>query len=76
MNKKVTTIGQLAESLETGMRVCISFEWWKDEDGFQKWTTPLTDAQFLAYQEHRILRTQERDGTWYCVIGDPEVEHE
>lgn len=76
MNKDVRTIGQLAKHLHPGMRVCISFEWWKDEDGNQKWTSPLSDAQFFAYQEHRILHGHERAGTWYCIIGDPEEEHE
>lgn len=76
MKKDVTTIGQLSKRLLPGMKVRISFEWWHDEDGNQKWTTPLSDAQFFAYQEHHILNAHDEGGTWYCIIGDPEEEHE
>ena len=76
MNNEAITIGQLKERLLPGMRIRISFEWWHDEDGTQKWTSPLSDAQLLAYQEHRIIRAHDRAGTWYCVITDPEVKHE
>lgn len=67
MSKKETTFGQLAKRLPPEIRICISFEWWHEEDGTQKWTSPLSDAQKLAYQNH-LIDSVKISGNCYFVM--------
>lgn len=53
MEKKMT-LGELAQNLQSGERIRISFEGWLDGEGEQEWSKPLTDAQIIAYQNHLI----------------------
>ena len=69
MSKEARTIGQLAKELQPRMKICITFDWWKDDEGNQKWSTPLSDAQIIAYQNHRIESQRQTDNTYFVKLS-------